>query len=111
MFSDEVWAHGGAHTESWYTGKLDRSDRYDPANVQHKYSKQPSWMFHGVIYQGKKGPACFWEKEWGSMDSIGYDERILSTIQAFVTEFQYQNPGIELIWMQDGASSHRFKLT
>jgi hypothetical protein len=37
-------------------------------------------MFHKVICGGKKGPATFWEKEWGSMDSKKYNEVILSQI-------------------------------
>jgi hypothetical protein len=84
MFSDEVWAMGGAHTESWVTVKEDGSDRYWPENLQHKYSKAPAWMFHGTIIDGKKGPAVFWEKEWGSVNSERYDEYILSNIQAFL---------------------------
>ncbi|KAH6698232.1 hypothetical protein BKA61DRAFT_622479 [Leptodontidium sp. MPI-SDFR-AT-0119] len=27
IFSDEVWAHGGAHTQSYVSCKLDGSDR------------------------------------------------------------------------------------
>ena len=84
MFSDEVWAIRGAHTESWVIVKEDGSDRYWPENLQHKYSKAPAWMFHGTIIDGKKGPAVFWEKEWGSVNSERYDEYILSNIQAFL---------------------------
>jgi hypothetical protein len=42
MFSDEVWAMGGAHTVLYITVKEDGSGRYDPENVQHKYSKVPA---------------------------------------------------------------------
>ena len=73
MFSDEVWAMGGAHTTSHVTVKKDGSDRYFPENLQHKYSKGPAWMFHGTIVGGRKGPAQFWEKEWGTMNSAKYD--------------------------------------
>ena len=62
IFSDEIWANGGAHTTSYVTVKEDGSDRYLESNVQHKYSKCPAWMFHGTIYQGRKEPAVFWEK-------------------------------------------------
>lgn len=65
IFSDEVWANGGAHTTSYVMVKEDGSDRYLESNVQHRYSKAPAWMFHGTIYQGRKGPAVFWEKKWG----------------------------------------------
>jgi hypothetical protein len=63
MYSDEVWAVGGAHTDSWVTMKLDRSDRFLPENLSYKYSKAPAWMFHRTIVDGEKGPAQFWEKE------------------------------------------------
>jgi hypothetical protein len=63
VFSDEVWAMGGAHTVSYVTVKEDRSDRYNIENCTHKYSKAPAWMFHRCIVDGKKGPSLFWEKE------------------------------------------------
>jgi hypothetical protein len=103
MFSDEVWAMGGAHTESWVTVKEDGSDRYWPENLQHKYSKAPAWMFHGTIINGKKGPAVFWEKEWGSVNSERYDEYILSNIQAFLADHPLEG----YLWMHDGAGPHR----
>ena len=63
MFTDEVWAMGGAHTTSYVTVKEDGSDRYLPENLQHKYSKVPAWMFYGSIVGGRRGPGIFWEKE------------------------------------------------
>jgi hypothetical protein len=103
MFSDEVWAFGGAHTESWVTVKEDGSDRYWPENLQHKYSKAPAWMFHGTIVDGKKGPAVFWEKEWGTVNSERYNTYILLGIQAFIR----QHPLEGYIFMHDGAGPHR----
>jgi hypothetical protein len=103
MFSDEVWAFGGAHTESWVIVKEDGSDRYWPENLQHKYLKAPAWMFHGTIIDGKKGPAVFWEKEWGIVNSERYDTYILSGIQAFIR----QHPLEGYIFMHDGAGPHR----
>lgn len=109
IFSDEVWAYGGAHTQSYISCKLDGSDRYQADCLQHKYSKRPSWMFHGTIAMGKKGPAVFWEKEWGSMNSEKYDAIILNNIETFMAlERQRYH---DLIWMQDNASCHRSKLT
>jgi DDE superfamily endonuclease len=107
LFSDEVWAHGGAHTQEYITVKEDGSDRFKRECVQHKYSKLPSWMFHGVIVGGKKGPAVFWEKDWGSMNSEKYDAVILNNIQAFIQAHE----GEHYIWMQDNASCHRSKAT
>jgi hypothetical protein len=94
---------GGAHTQAWVTVKKDGSDRLDPACVKHKYSKLLAWMFHGTIVMGGKGPATFWEKEWGSIDSFKYDAVILNNIEAFLAA----NPDKSFIWMQDNAPSHR----
>jgi hypothetical protein len=111
VFSDEVWAYGGAFTQSYVTCLVQGSeedilrDRYAPGCVQHKYSKRPAWMFHGTICDGKKGPAVFWEKEWGNMNSTKYNEHILSNIEAW---FQYaREHNVRLVWQQDGASCHR----
>jgi len=40
---------GGAHTVSYITVKEDGSDRYDPENVQHKYSKVPALLGKGYL--------------------------------------------------------------
>ena len=109
IFSDEVWAHGGAFTQSWVTCLVNggpeeiRADRYRPECLQHKYGKQPAWMFHGTICGGKKGPGTFWEKEWGSMDSRKYNTVILSQIQRWFEAERAR--GIRLVWQHDGASS------
>ncbi|KAH6667441.1 hypothetical protein B0J14DRAFT_567448 [Halenospora varia] len=41
MFSDEVWAMGGAHTSQYRTVKTDGSKDYNQ-DSQHKYSKVPA---------------------------------------------------------------------
>jgi hypothetical protein len=105
VFSDEVWAMGGAHTTSFVTVQKDGSDRYDATNLQHKYSKAPAWMFHGTIYQGKKGPAVFWEKEWKTVNSERYDQYILPGIQTLL----HDHP--ELTFQHDNAPAHRSAYT
>ena len=103
-FTDEVWAFGGAHTSSYITVLKDGSDRLLPECVRHKYSKLPSWMFHGLIVDGKKGPCLFWEKGWGSINSTRYDEKILLSIEQFI---RHDHPLDGYIFWQDNASSHR----
>ena len=71
MFSDEVWANCRAHIMEYVTVKEDGGERLE--HVTHKYSKLLAWMFHGTIIKGEKGPACFWEKEFGTMNSTKYD--------------------------------------
>ena len=85
-FSDEVQAYGGAFTQSYVTVLVEGDpeaiykDRYLPECLQHKYLKQSAQMFHRVICGGEKGPATFWEKEQGSMDSKKYNKIILSQV-------------------------------
>jgi hypothetical protein len=100
IFSDEVWAMGGTHTLSFVTIKEDNSDRLQPENLQHKYSKLPAWMFWGTIVRGTKGPCVFFEKEWGNINSEVYNTHVLSLVEEYCT----QNPGC--IFMQDNAPSH-----
>ena len=94
-FSNEVWAIKGAYTQSYVTVNEDRSDRYNPECVQHKYFKLSSQMFHGIIVRGSKGPAIFWEKEQGSINSEKYNAVILNNIQAFLQAHEREN----YIWM------------
>jgi hypothetical protein len=54
IFSDEVWAMGGAFTQEYVIVKEDGSDRYDCDCLQHKYRKRPAWMFYGIIVFGGK---------------------------------------------------------
>jgi hypothetical protein len=105
MFSDEVWAMGGAHTVQYVTVKEDGSDTFLPETVTRKFSKAPAWMFHGTIIGGRKGPAVFWEKEWGKMKSSTYDSHILVGIEAFLQTHP------NCIFMQDNASCHRSRET
>jgi uncharacterized membrane protein len=59
----------------------------------------------GIIFRGKKGPAVFWNKDWGKINSAKYDLYILPQIQALCEAY------LEVIYMQDNVSAHRFKLT
>jgi hypothetical protein len=64
-------------------------------------------MFHGTIINGRKGPAHFWEKEVGTMNSRKYDQYILSRIQQFFEVHSEEG----FIFMQDNAPSHRSRET
>jgi hypothetical protein len=103
-FTDEVWAFGGAHTNSYVTVLKDGSDRLLPECVRHKYSKLPAWMFWGCIVDGKKGPSLFWEKHWGTINSARYNERILSLMEQFILHDHVLDG---YIFWQDNASSHQ----
>lgn len=42
MFSDEVWANGGAYAVEYIAVKEDGSEKHDVQNITHKYSKCPA---------------------------------------------------------------------
>ena len=59
-------------------------------------------MFWGCFNGTMKGPYMFWEKEWGSITSQIYCDRIIPLIQGWL---RMPNNG-HLLYMQDGAPSH-----
>jgi hypothetical protein len=63
IFSDEVWAKGGAHTVSFVTVKEDGSDRYLPENLQRKEYKYnyPFWDIHPANIKSWR-PS--WQADW-----------------------------------------------
>jgi ketohexokinase/beta-glucosidase len=59
-------------------------------------------MFWGSFHGDIKGPGLFWEKDWGTIKSRSYCERIVPLIQDYLQSQQGQN----LQLMQDSAPSH-----
>lgn len=41
-------------------------------------------MFYGIIYQGRKKLAVFWEKNLKNINSLKYNQFILSDIQTLI---------------------------
>lgn len=101
MFSDEVWAKGGAHTVEWVTEKDDGSERHHLDCVEHKYSKQKAWMFWETLIGRHKGLFLFWEKRWHNMNSASYCEHVMPIVEDYIRA----HPGT--IYQQDNAPSHR----
>lgn len=66
-------------------------------------------MFWGSFFGNEKGPCLFWEKEWGSITSASYTDRIVPLVDGMVT--MARNHRHHLIVMQDGAPAHRNLLT
>ena len=62
-------------------------------------------MFYSCIAGGKKGPALFWEKEWGNVASTSYNTHVLSRVQEYMEAYPW------LIYMQDNAPAHRSRET
>lgn len=114
-FSDEVWASGGANSRIFVTALVqgDREDilrdRYHPDCLIRKCSKLPSWMFHGMIHNGRKAIGTFWEKDYGNMDSKGYDEHILSKVEVYFRNQQAH--GRLPVFQHDNAPCHKSGMT
>jgi transposase len=62
-------------------------------------------MFWGSFHGNTKGPYIIWEKEWGSIISASYRERVVPLISRFIEQRAYE-AGEELILIQDNAPSH-----
>ena len=59
-------------------------------------------MFWGCFHGRIKGPCVFWEKEWGSISEETYRARIVPIVDGWMR----LNADQELVFMQDGPSSH-----
>lgn len=107
IFSDEIWANGGAHTTSYVTVREDGSDRYlESKSPTHKLQQMPGLDVPRYdLSTTKGGPAVFWEKSLGSIDS--------AKIQSIHFTW-YSGLGwgliLNLTFMQDNAPSHRFSI-
>ena len=65
---------------------------------------QYGWMFRGSFHGNSKDPCLFWEKEWGSINSKSYCERIVPIVDGYVHLMRHNNCYLQL--MQDGAPGH-----
>lgn len=73
--------------------------------VDEKMKKRVGWMFWGSFTGSEKGPCLFWEKEWKSIDSQKYCEKIVPLIDGMVS----LRPWISV--MQDNAPAHASEVT
>lgn len=105
LWSDETWATGGDHRRIYVTRR--DGEALDPTCVMSRIQRKKGWMFWGSFSGYRKGPGLFWEKDWGSINSLGYQEH---TLPAVITELQALWP--QQVWfMQDNAPSHGSKST
>ncbi|KAJ5678485.1 transposable element tc3 transposase, partial [Penicillium maclennaniae] len=107
LWTDETWVISIYHRRIYVTRRS--GEEFDDTYVRERISRAPGWMFWGSFYGNEKGPCLFWEKEWGTITSARYTERIVPLIHGIVTMARDNNK--HLIVMQDGAPSHRDLLT
>jgi hypothetical protein len=98
LWTDETWVTGGRHRKQWVTRRP--GEELDPTCVIDKVRRRRGWMFWACFSGSRKGPCMFWEKEWGTINSQSYCERIVPIIQGWIR----LSPELQL--MQDGAPGH-----
>ena len=103
LWSDETWVQPGKHKKIKVTRRPGEQLHRDC--VEPKIQRKIGWMFWGCIsgLYGK-GLGVFWEKDWGTITSDSYLQRIAPLVQHYALHRG-------LIYMQDNASGHSAKAT
>jgi ketohexokinase/beta-glucosidase len=103
LWSDESWILPGKHKKVKVTRRPGEELHRDC--VEPKVQRKIGWMFWGCIsgLYGK-GPGVFWEKDWGTITSASYLQRIAPILQDYTLHRG-------LVYMQDNASGHAAKAT
>jgi transposase len=63
-------------------------------------------MFWGSFNGSVKGPALFWEKDWGSITSESYCQHVVPLIEGWIRLNERQDHPQRLFFMQDNAKAH-----
>jgi transposase len=103
LWSDETWVTGTKHRRTFVTCK--KGEELNTDCVIERVSRQSGWMFWACFSSYKKGPCLFWEKEWGTISSESYSERVVPLIEGWIR----LNPGLR--FMQDNAPAHASEST
>ena len=73
--------------------------------ITEKLRKDLGWMFWGCIAGTEQGASLFWEKEWGTITSDTYSQKIVPLIHGMVP----MKPQLSV--MQDNAPAHTSAVT
>jgi len=103
LWSDETWITGHKHRRTLVTRKV--SEELNADCIVERVPRPKGWMFWGCFSANIKGPSLFWEKEWGTIKSENYCERVVPLIQGWIR----LNPGLQ--FMQDNAPAHSARAT
>lgn len=103
LWSDESWVQPGKHKKVKVTRRPGEELHRDC--TEPKIQRKIGWMFWGCIsgLYGK-GLGVFWEKQWGTITSDSYLQRIAPLVQQYALHRG-------LVYMQDNASGHSAKAT
>ncbi|EED13759.1 annexin ANXC4 [Talaromyces stipitatus ATCC 10500] len=108
LWTDETWVTPGFHTRIWVTRKA--GEELDETCLRTAHPRERGWMFWASFHGDAKGPCLFWEKEWGTIGSESYRERIVPIIDGY-TRLMNRQPSTFLQLMQDGTPGHASKDT
>ena len=108
LWSDETWVNGDRHTKTYISRR--KGEEWDSTCVVEKIQRRQGWMFWACFCGETKGPALFWEKEWGTINADRYQERIVPLVDGFLRLYS-QETGEQLEFMQDNAPAHAKKST
>lgn len=79
-------------------------DLYCAERLTSECRKLPSWMFHDLVHNGRKVFGTFLQNEYGTVDSTGYDEHILSQIEVIFNNERANS--CWLVFQHDNAPRH-----
>ncbi|EED23145.1 transposable element tc3 transposase, putative [Talaromyces stipitatus ATCC 10500] len=106
LWSDETWVTSGFHTRIWVTRKA--GEELEGTCIRSSPARKRGWMFWATFHGNNKGPCLFWEKEWGTINSERYCQRVIPIIDGYI---RLLRDDIWLQFMQDGAPGHASKET
>lgn len=102
LWTDETWATSGFHTWVWVTRRP--GEELNKTCLRTSPARKHGWMFWGSFHGKSKGPCLSWEKQWASITSQLYSDRIVPIIHGYLRLMR--NEGQHLQLTQDGAPSH-----
>ncbi|EED12610.1 transposable element tc3 transposase, putative [Talaromyces stipitatus ATCC 10500] len=106
LWSDETWVTSGFHTRIWVTRKA--GEELEETCIRSSPARKRGWMFWATFHGNNKGPCLFWEREWGTINSERYCQRVIPIIDGYI---RLLRDDIWLQFMQDGAPGHASKET
>ncbi|VCU39638.1 Bgt-50923 [Blumeria graminis f. sp. tritici] len=83
LWIDETWVEDGRQSREWATRNT--FQEYNADFVGEKLKNRVSWVFTGCFAGPEKGPYLFWEREWGSINSQKYCEKIVPLVNGMVS--------------------------
>jgi DDE superfamily endonuclease/Transposase len=103
LWTDETWVTDGRHKRTFVTRRP--GEEWDENCVVVKLQRKKGWMFWGSFHGITRGPAFFWEKDWGTISGPTYRTHTVPIL----ADYLWRNPG--LVLMQDNAPAHAARET